>query len=116
MDHLQILHFTVNKKKIECMSEASHAVGDDMEMIAVVLRIRIRGREVRHVAVGDSMVANMEVDIFPDPDTVDAVQKQPEDPNVSAGYYKGENEDKGDFQRTQILLGVHSNIDDIDSA
>ena len=94
------------------MSEASHAVAEHVKMIAVVLRIRIRGREVRHGFVRDVM----EVDIFPDPDTVDAVQKQPEDPNVSAGYYKGENEDKGDFQRTQILLGVHSNIDDIDSA
>ena len=101
-----------NKKKIECMSEASHGVAEVIEMIAVVLRIRIRGQEVVQMFVHGAM----EVDIFPDPDTVDAVQKQPEDPNVSAGYYKGENEDKGDFQRTQILLGVHSNIDDIDSA
>ena len=94
------------------MSEASHGVIEVRRMIAVVLRIRIRGQEVLHVVdIGD-----IEVDIFDDPDTVDAVQKQPEDPNVSAGYYKGENEDKGDFQRTQILLGVHSNIDDIDSA
>ena len=94
------------------MPEASHAVKEVGRMIAVVLRIRIRGQEVVHVVVD----VYIEVDIFPDPDTVDAVQKQPEDPNVSAGYYKGENEDKGDFQRTQILLGVHSNIDDIDSA
>ena len=94
------------------MSEASHGVIEVRRMIAVVLRIRIRGREVLNLDVE----RNIKVNIFPDPDTVDAVQKQPEDPNVSAGYYKGENEDKGDFQRTQILLGVHSNIDDIDSA
>ena len=94
------------------MPEASHGVMEVVEMIAVVLRIRIRGPEVLNVRVREVMVA----DIFDSMDSMDAVQKQPEDPNVSAGYYKGENEDKGDFQRTQILLGVHSNIDDIDSA
>ena len=47
-------------------------------MIAVVLRIRIRGQEVVHVR----MHGDIEVDIFPDPDTVDAVQKQPDSPYV----------------------------------
>ena len=51
-------------------------------MIAVVLRIRIRGREVRIVAVGFAMVDAIKVDIFPDPDTVDAVQQQPDSPYV----------------------------------
>ena len=60
------------------MSEASHAVVDDMQIIAVVLRIRIRGQEVLNVC----MHGDMEVDIFHDPDTVDAVQKQPDSPYV----------------------------------
>ena len=60
------------------MSEASHGVAEHVEMIAVVLRIRIRGQEVLIVVVREAMVDY----IFPDPDTVDAVQKQPDSPYV----------------------------------
>ena len=76
---------TVYKKKIECISEACHAVVVVSKMIVVALRIQIRKREVRHVGVGGDVVdvvIDKNVNIFPDPDTVDAVQKQPEGPHV----------------------------------
>ena len=60
------------------MPEASHAVKEVGRMIAVVLRIRIRGPEVLNVCDHGAM----EADIFHDPDTVDAVQKQPDSPYV----------------------------------
>ena len=61
------------------MPEASHGVKEVGRMIAVVLRIRIRGQEVLNVRVREVMVA----DIFDSMDSMDTVQKQPEDPNVS---------------------------------